>query len=60
MLRDNPVYFNNDNHEGDWLYLEELYRCQICGQVVFLTRQVEMPRKRFIKDQIVTGGYDSI
>lgn len=60
MMKDNPIYFNNDNHEGDALFFEDLYHCQICGKVVFLPNKIEMPPKRFVKGQIVTGGYDTL
>ncbi|MDX1764185.1 MAG: hypothetical protein R3231_07685 [bacterium] len=60
MLKDNPVYFNHHNHEGDHLYLDELYRCQICGKVVFQGQKMESTPKRFVKGQIVTGGYDTL
>ncbi len=60
MSLDKPVYFNKDNREGDALYLEEEYRCQTCGKVVFVNRDSEHPKKKFIKGQVITGGFEDL
>lgn len=60
MSRDKPVYFNKDNLEGDFLYLEDIFRCQICGKVVFGSRNLRTSKKRFVKGQVITGGYEDL
>lgn len=60
MSQDKPIYFNHDNREGDFLFLEEIYRCQICGKVVFANKNLRSTKKRFIKGQVITGGYDNL
>jgi uncharacterized Zn finger protein len=60
MVRDDPIYFNNRNHEGDSLFFEEIYRCQICGKVVFFNKKLDLPAKQFIKGQVITRGYESL
>lgn len=60
MSRDKPIYFNKDNQEGDFLFLEDLYRCRICGKVLFLSKKVSFPKKKFIKGQVITGGYENL
>jgi len=60
MSLDKPVYFNRDNQEGDFLFLEELRRCQICGKVVFVKKNLKTSKKRFIKGQVITGGYENL
>jgi len=57
---DKPVYFNGDNHEGDFLYAEEIRRCRICGKVVFAKKNLKKSRKKFIKGQVITGGYENL
>ena len=60
MSRDKPVYFNKDNLEGDSLYFGEEYRCQTCGKVVFVEQNIEHPKKKFIRGQVITGGYEDL
>lgn len=60
MSRDKPIYFNRDNREGDSLYLEDIYRCPLCGKVLFLHMKTRFPKKRFVKGQVITGGYDNL
>ncbi len=60
MTHDKPVYFNRDNNEGDFLYQEEIYRCQICGKVEFVHKDLKVTAKKFIKGQVITGGYENL
>ena len=60
MTRDKPVYFNRDNREGDTLFQEEILRCRICGKVVFANKVPPPSKKRFIKGQVITGGYEDL
>ncbi|MEK6777034.1 MAG: hypothetical protein AABY87_09160 [bacterium] len=60
MSMDKPVYFNRDNQEGDFLYSEELRRCRICGKVVFIKKNLKKTRMKFVKGQVITGGYENL
>lgn len=60
MFRDKPIYFNKDNREGEFLFHEEIYQCQICGKVVFVNKKWKVPKRRFVKGQVITGGYEKL
>ena len=58
MSRDKPVYYNSDNHEGDYLFHEEIYQCHICGKVIFIHQDYKIEKKTFIKGQVITSGIE--
>jgi uncharacterized Zn finger protein len=60
MSVDQPVYFNKDNQEGGYLYQETVYRCRICGKMTFLPGKVKASKKKFVKGQVITGGYENL
>jgi len=60
MSVDRPVYFNRDNQKGSFLYQETVYRCSICGKMMFVHHGYKPGKKKFIKGQIITGGYDEL
>ncbi len=60
MCLDKPVYFNQTNNEGGILYFERIYKCRICGKVEYIHKDFEAPKKKFIKGQIITGGYENL
>ncbi len=60
MFIDKPIYFNRDNCEGDFLFREEIYKCRICGKVEFAHKNMKCAPKRFVKGQIITGGYEEL
>jgi hypothetical protein len=60
MSLDKPVYFNQANKEGGGLYLEKIYKCRICGKIEFVHKNYKAPKKKFIRGQIITGGYEDL
>ncbi|MDX1764841.1 MAG: hypothetical protein R3231_11010 [bacterium] len=60
MEREQPVFFNNDNCEGTFLFLEEIYHCRICGKVLFVNKKLKLPKLRYVKGQSITGGYEDL
>ncbi len=60
MSVDQPVYFNKDNQEGGFLYQEKIYRCRLCGKMLFVHGNLQRSKKKFIKGQVITGGYEDL
>jgi hypothetical protein len=60
MHRDKPVYFNRQNNEGGFLYLEEAYHCRICGKVIFVHPDIKLSPKKFVHGQVCNGDWESL
>lgn len=60
MSADQPVYFNRDNREGSFLFRETVYRCNICGKMLFMKNGFKPSKKLFVKGQVITGGYEDL
>jgi len=60
MSVDQPVYFNKDNREGGFLYQEKVYRCRLCGKMLFVHKDLKRSEKKFIRGQVITGGYEDL
>jgi hypothetical protein len=60
MSRDKPIYFNKSNQEGGFLFIEEVYRCRICAKVLFKHGNLKTSKKKYIKGQVITGGYENL
>jgi DNA-directed RNA polymerase subunit RPC12/RpoP len=60
MQREKPIYFNRDNREGKFIFLEEVYHCRICGKELFVNKNLKMRKLKYIKGQSITGGYENL
>jgi len=60
MEREQPIFFNNDNREGEFIFLEEVYSCCICGKVLFIHKNLKLPKLKYVKGQSITGGYEDL
>jgi hypothetical protein len=60
MQRDKPVYFNQQNREGGFLYREEIYHCRICGKVIFVHPDIRVEPKKFVYGQVCNGNGESL
>ncbi len=60
MVRDKPIHFNGANQEGDFLYLEEIYWCHICGKVIFVNKDLQTTSNKFVRGQVVLTEYEDL